>query len=184
MARTETNASKSKSPLVIAGFLSARRALHLQQKWIIDHVIAEIASDMVKLDEKLTRIELNSAVSKYFKKKVDLLHLHNSNNYGIYKLRNEKRINGKRQRVTYYFFTKDINKIPILPNSYTRIYQTRESIKRTTIMTRHTSKVVAKVKENILSRPSKRKKIILESEIVPELEPGLESDEERKRQVS
>ena len=47
-------------------------------------------------------------------------------------------------------------------------------------MTRHLSKFVAKVKENVLSRPSKRRRIILASKLVPELEPGLESDEERK----
>ena len=78
------------------------------------------------------------------------------------------------------FFTKDINETPIPPNFNTRIYQTKESIEQSTIMTRHTSKFAAKVKENVLSRPSKRKQIILKSKLVPELEPGIESDEEKK----
>ena len=80
MVRTDTNASKSKSPLAITAFLSPQKALHLQYKWIIDHVIAEIASDMLKLEEKLTRIELNRVVFNYLKNKIDLLLLHNSNN--------------------------------------------------------------------------------------------------------
>ena len=42
----------------------------MQQKWISDHVIADIANDMVKLDIKITTVELNRAVSRYFKIKL------------------------------------------------------------------------------------------------------------------
>ena len=90
MARTIPTTSTSNSQLVIASFLTVRKALHMHQKWISDHVIAEIASDMVK--STITTNNLNRAVANYFRSKADLLHLHTSNNYGIYKLQNEKRV--------------------------------------------------------------------------------------------
>ena len=98
-----TSNSRSKPHLVIAVFFAARKMSHLQQKWIIDVAIVELANDILKLDDnnKLSKIEFNRAVAQYFKNKANLLLLHNSNSYGIYKLQNEKRINGKRERVTY-----------------------------------------------------------------------------------
>ena len=62
MARVVQSSSKSKTQLIIAGFLSVKNTLNIQQKWIRDHVIAEIASDMIKKDDKLTTTELNNAL--------------------------------------------------------------------------------------------------------------------------
>ena len=112
---------------------------------------------MVNLDNKLTTKALNNAVSCYHKDKCDNLRLHNSNNYGIYKLKNQKIIKRKRQYTAYYYFRKSIDKIPMTPNSYTTIYETRHSLKSSIIITRHLSKVRNEIKKDILSCPSKRK---------------------------
>ena len=66
-------------------------------------MIAEIASEMININDKITKIDLNRAMSTYFKAKKDILLIHNTNSFGAYKLQNEKRVDGKRQRVTLYF---------------------------------------------------------------------------------
>ena len=76
MARVVQSSSKSKTQLIIAGFLSVKNTLNIQQKWISDHVIAEIAGDIIKIDDKLTTTELNNAVGRYYKDKCDILSLH------------------------------------------------------------------------------------------------------------
>ena len=186
MARIVPSNSQPNSHLAVTSFLAIRNSQHMQQKWISDHVIADIASDMVKLDIKITTVELNRAVSRYFKNKADLMHLHHSNNYGIYKLQNEKRIDGKRKRVTCYFFTTNLNDTPILPNPNTKIHQTRASVEKTAVITRSTTKYVANVNDNINLRPSKRKRLsevktevkvhVEEAEMRPEVKSELETD--------
>ena len=190
MARMEQSNSHSKPHIIIGGFFAARKMSHLQQKWIIDAAIIELVNEILKLDDnnKLTKIEVNRAVAQYFKNKADLLLLHNSNSYGVYKHQNEKRVNGKRERVTYYYFTRETNEIPVPPNSNTTFYCTLKSLARTTnttnyctqeslgrtIVTRHVSRLVStEVNDSFLSRPSKRKRI------EEEVEPLVESDAER-----
>ena len=132
MARTEQSSSHSKPQILIGGFFAAQKMSHLQQKWISDVALIEVVNDILKLDDnnKLTKIEFNRAVGNYFKDKADLLLLHNSNSYGVYKHQNEKRVNGKRERVSYYYFTREANKIPVPPNSNTTFYCTLKSLAR------------------------------------------------------
>ena len=60
----------------------------------MDHVLADIISSLLKLDEKITKQQLNRAISNYYKNKIDMQTLHVINSHGVYKLRNEKRCNG------------------------------------------------------------------------------------------
>ena len=91
-----------------------------------------------------------------------MLLLHASNNYGVYKLQHEKRINGKRGCVTCQFFTKSRNAHPVLPTYSTKIYDTRQSVEITTRFTRQIFQITNQIKEDIISRSSKRRIVELE----------------------
>ena len=104
MVRKSIKASASKSQVDIAAFLAVQQNSDLHGKWILDQVITDVVNKSQNRDNNITKVELNGAVSNYYKNKADILLLHISNNYGVYKLQNERRINGKRGRVTCYFF--------------------------------------------------------------------------------
>ena len=96
MARPDLKASLPKSQVAVAGFFAVQKVPYMQQKWIADDVIAEIASEMININNKISKIDLNRAVSTFFKIKLDILLLDNTNSYGVYKVQNEKRVYGIR----------------------------------------------------------------------------------------
>ena len=63
MAQTKPTSSPSKVQMAINGFLNAHKLPHLQQKWIMDHVMVHIINNLLKLDDKITKLQLNRAVS-------------------------------------------------------------------------------------------------------------------------
>jgi len=131
MARTNIKASASKSQLAIATILAVRQNSDLQGKWILDQVIVDVINESQNIDNKISKVELNRAVSNYYKNKADILLLHTSN----------------RTRVTCYFFTRQLNKLPSAPNSSTKIYDTVSSIEQTEVATRARFEVTNQVKE-------------------------------------
>ena len=123
MVRKSIKASASKSQVDIAGFLAVQQNSDLHGKWILDQVITDVVNKSQNRDNNITKVELNGAVSNYYKNKADILLLHISNNYGVYKLQNERRINGKGGRVMCYFLLNLQMKTPsirILPPRYRR----------------------------------------------------------------
>jgi len=161
MARTNIKASASKSQLAIATFLAVRQNSDLEGKWILDQVIVDVINESQNIDNKISKVELNRAVSNYYKNKADILLLHTSNKCGVYKLQNERRINGKRGRVTCYFFTTSKDETPIQPNSSTKMYETRESIELPTT-SQETHPLTNTLVEDIELHPVKKRVIIKE----------------------
>ena len=143
MAQVLKTANSNKFVLCKTGFLTCRKQSYLQQRWLSDNLLVEIINDM--MDISITKAELNKAITTYYRNKCDILLLHITNCDDVYKSCSERRINGRRERLTSYYFTTK-NELP--PPATTNIYNTKESLRKSIVpvITRSTS-----ITKNILT---------------------------------
>ena len=156
MAHADITSTMNKMVLCTTGFLTCQKMTNLRRKWITDHLLVEIINESIHLSaiDKITTLELNRAVSTFYRNKIDILVLHVCNSHGVYKSSNEHRINDKRKRSTSYYFTNTINELPMMPNVTTIIYGTKESAEQPNCVTQKTLKTTHEI--SISHTPARR----------------------------